>query len=194
MMWTSENKVAKLCIYRSSAPSTSPVECPICMESISEHDKTTLKCGHSFHLLCIQRWCNTKNGEGNCPYCRADGACTDLPEFQVARVTVRSSHKDELKIIKFEFKTNNGRDMRTEEQVNIVWGIAARIPGVEQSSGRFFRVNNVHLPMAMKRVEEYMVENGWEKQGTSTSPSFPETTTHIFHKSPVNPEHYQRSY
>lgn len=28
------------------------------------------KCKHSFHLLCIEQWLNSKGSEGKCPLCR----------------------------------------------------------------------------------------------------------------------------
>ena len=44
-------------------------ECSICKFSInnSEFKKTSLKCGHKFHLVCINFWLQNNN---TCPICR----------------------------------------------------------------------------------------------------------------------------
>ena len=43
------------------------MECPICYEEMT--NKTTqLKCGHTFHKHCIDRWAEQ---QCTCPYCRA---------------------------------------------------------------------------------------------------------------------------
>ena len=44
-----------------------PVTCTICLENISETDKNTLVCNHSFHDICINRWLAANT---NCPICR----------------------------------------------------------------------------------------------------------------------------
>jgi len=41
-------------------------ECPICFEKMEA--STELKCGHSFHLKCIDIWLT--DYQRNCPYCR----------------------------------------------------------------------------------------------------------------------------
>nr|CAD1841318.1 unnamed protein product [Ananas comosus var. bracteatus] len=43
-------------------------ECCICLESFSDGDRLTqLRCGHTFHTNCVQRWVEA---HGDCPYCR----------------------------------------------------------------------------------------------------------------------------
>ena len=41
------------------------MECPICYEPMNA--STTLKCGHTFHKECIDRWAEH---HCTCPYCR----------------------------------------------------------------------------------------------------------------------------
>jgi Ring finger domain len=42
------------------------MECPICYEDMNEH-LTKLKCGHTFHKRCLDRWAQE---QCTCPYCR----------------------------------------------------------------------------------------------------------------------------
>jgi hypothetical protein len=51
-------------------------ECPICMDSrvvvvveVQAGEWVTLKCGHSFHTVCIDGWIAAKN---TCPICRRE--------------------------------------------------------------------------------------------------------------------------
>ena len=46
-----------------------PIDCNICLLTINEHDKCTLKCNHTFHRLCIHKWHNKSN---TCPNCRTE--------------------------------------------------------------------------------------------------------------------------
>jgi hypothetical protein len=43
------------------------INCPICLEVITDINYTTVKCNHTFHSLCINEWFNNNN---NCPLCR----------------------------------------------------------------------------------------------------------------------------
>lgn len=44
-------------------------QCSICLESINARDRiVNLQCEHTFHLSCIERWCESHN---SCPLCRA---------------------------------------------------------------------------------------------------------------------------
>ena len=51
------------------------IECSICTEELplrcftynEQVDIFRTSCGHSFHMSCISRWCQTNN---NCPICR----------------------------------------------------------------------------------------------------------------------------
>jgi hypothetical protein len=51
------------------------IECSICTEELplrcftynEQVDVFRTSCGHSFHMSCISRWCQTNN---NCPICR----------------------------------------------------------------------------------------------------------------------------
>ena len=47
-------------------------DCSICHEPITTSTgKTTMSCGHLFHIRCIVRWLQTPDGTGTCPNCRA---------------------------------------------------------------------------------------------------------------------------
>lgn len=53
-------------------PSTS-CTCPVCKEVYIERpekETTVLKCGHNFHLDCIDSWVKTKRYVSTCPVCR----------------------------------------------------------------------------------------------------------------------------
>jgi hypothetical protein len=43
------------------------MDCSICCEEIECHDLRITKCGHSFHINCINEWTKIKS---NCPMCR----------------------------------------------------------------------------------------------------------------------------
>jgi hypothetical protein len=51
-------------IQRQSRKNTG--ECPICLESL-KNDRTTTKCGHTFHKKCIEQ---ALKRNGKCPMCR----------------------------------------------------------------------------------------------------------------------------
>ena len=48
-------------------------ECPICLELFAQldtfKDLCTLKCGHSFHKMCVTDWASK---DPTCPTCRGD--------------------------------------------------------------------------------------------------------------------------
>ena len=48
---------------------SSCIECSICMEVITEINKTTTECGHIFHSYCIFKNLCERNG---CPMCRKE--------------------------------------------------------------------------------------------------------------------------
>tara|TARA_X000000950_G_scaffold248337_1_gene307308 strand:+ start:197 stop:436 length:240 start_codon:yes stop_codon:yes gene_type:complete len=43
------------------------MECPICLDSIIDVDKSVLKCNHMFHKECIDKWFKKSH---RCPLCR----------------------------------------------------------------------------------------------------------------------------
>jgi hypothetical protein len=47
-----------------------PVICSICQEVYENGGYVTLGCRHQFHPECIGKWCQVKNNEAHCPYCR----------------------------------------------------------------------------------------------------------------------------
>ena len=50
--------------------------CPICMEDITDRNKTTTACGHVFHSSCIFQNMMLRT---SCPMCREDLICKSLP-------------------------------------------------------------------------------------------------------------------
>ena len=44
------------------------LDCPICLEQISNETLVNTKCNHCFHQLCIDKWLSAKY---NCPCCRS---------------------------------------------------------------------------------------------------------------------------
>lgn len=59
-----------------------PVQCSICFETISNCDKKSLNCNHSFHRNCINTWLREQD---TCPLCRAS---------QTSREETRTSRED----------------------------------------------------------------------------------------------------
>lgn len=67
------------------------LECVICLSPFEENEvgKSLTKCGHGFHVECIDMWLNSHS---NCPVCRApavgddnDNAIDDLKSTEVSR-------------------------------------------------------------------------------------------------------------
>lgn len=61
------------CFPRLLQPtSTSEESCPVCKETYTGyHNVVVLKCGHDFHVNCIDKWVNTgRYYSTNCPVCR----------------------------------------------------------------------------------------------------------------------------
>ena len=44
------------------------LDCPICLDQISNETLVNTKCNHCFHQLCIDKWLSAKY---NCPCCRS---------------------------------------------------------------------------------------------------------------------------
>lgn len=42
------------------------IECPICLDDITQYETITLPCKHTFHCACMNKWSG-----GTCPLCRA---------------------------------------------------------------------------------------------------------------------------
>ena len=72
-------------------------ECIICNEKLKKKKKTkyaTLKCGHSFHNKCFQKWIKTQHEQGQvatCPICRY-GKSPDDEKIKICKNTDRFSH------------------------------------------------------------------------------------------------------
>lgn len=77
-------------------------DCPICMCRFSHRFGKELDCGHSFHVVCIDRWLNSHI---NCPLCRF-----------VDKKTVLKHHLEiEMKIA--EWKQMTQIDDETAEEI-----------------------------------------------------------------------------
>ena len=83
------------------------LECPICMETINEKDKVTLKCNHVFHYNCIlatlkndmkgkNQYYKNKN-RNKCPYCRSTIGYLPLKE---GTIPIKDIHKEYSDILK----------------------------------------------------------------------------------------------
>jgi hypothetical protein len=67
-----------LCVTKPTSSPTSTSEntsCPICMEDITDKDKTTTTCGHVFHSSCIFKNMMLRT---SCPMCREDLICKSI--------------------------------------------------------------------------------------------------------------------
>lgn len=58
--------------------------CPICFEDME--NCVELKCGHCFHLKCIDIWLNQY--QRNCPYCRSDVSPPPSPSNLPAAIVI----------------------------------------------------------------------------------------------------------
>jgi len=71
-----------LCVAKNTFSITSPTTdsedtlCPICMEDITDKNKTTTACGHVFHSSCIFQNMMLRT---SCPMCREDLICKQIP-------------------------------------------------------------------------------------------------------------------
>jgi cobalamin biosynthesis protein CobT len=68
-----------LCVTKTTSTPISTSEdtsCPICMEYITDKDKTTTSCGHVFHSSCIFQNMMLRT---SCPMCREDLICKQIP-------------------------------------------------------------------------------------------------------------------
>ncbi|KAK4766977.1 hypothetical protein SAY86_014728 [Trapa natans] len=56
-----------------------PLECAVCLSELEEGEKARLlpKCGHSFHIECIDMWFHSHS---TCPLCRSPVETVQLPE------------------------------------------------------------------------------------------------------------------
>ena len=43
--------------------------CGICLEKSNKNTRIKTRCNHSYHIFCIEKWCNDVN---NCPLCRTN--------------------------------------------------------------------------------------------------------------------------
>jgi hypothetical protein len=68
-----------LCVTKTTSTPISTSEdtsCPICMEDITDKNKTTTACGHVFHSSCIFQNMMLRT---SCPMCREDLICKSIP-------------------------------------------------------------------------------------------------------------------
>ena len=67
-----------LFVYKSEEHTTHGLECVICLSVFEDDDvgRNLPKCGHAFHVECIDMWLHSHS---NCPICRAPAACEKKP-------------------------------------------------------------------------------------------------------------------
>ena len=56
------------------------MECSICYDLINNNDKLILKCNHSFHNNCIEKWFAKSH---HCPLCRDSKFNRSLKDFEI---------------------------------------------------------------------------------------------------------------
>jgi hypothetical protein len=69
-----ESKIQNL--NPNPATDSEDASCPICMEDITDKNKTTTSCGHVFHSSCIFKNMMLRT---SCPMCREDLVCKSIP-------------------------------------------------------------------------------------------------------------------
>ena len=56
------------------------MECSICYDIINDNEKIILKCNHSFHNNCIDKWFTKSH---HCPLCRDSKFNRSLKDFEI---------------------------------------------------------------------------------------------------------------
>ena len=69
--------------------------CPVCMDDMDVQTARKLKCGHVFHMDCIQRWLCTREGSRKCPVCRADIFPRNISSSQAHEASINSGETTE---------------------------------------------------------------------------------------------------
>ena len=68
------------------------MNCPICLNVLTDDDFYTTMCGHQFHHNCLETWFNTSlQSEATCPVCREDlmydrGIVLYYPNQQIKKI------------------------------------------------------------------------------------------------------------
>jgi len=62
--------------------------CSICMNTVEDEEWiSTLRCSHSFHVICLDEWCATRlatNDTATCPHCRQHIEVVTTMEYDIA--------------------------------------------------------------------------------------------------------------
>ena len=94
-------------------------ECNICLTDIdtnlsrnSSHRLYTTPCGHTFHFMCIFRWCTINN---SCPSCRT----TNVLQFQSNNRVNRSNRDIDLSDRNDRNNRDNDRNDRNDRDNNL---------------------------------------------------------------------------
>uniref|UniRef100_A0A6C0EJQ6 RING-type domain-containing protein n=1 Tax=viral metagenome TaxID=1070528 RepID=A0A6C0EJQ6_9ZZZZ len=81
-----------LCVTKTTSTPISTSEdtsCPICMEDITDKDKTTTACGHVFHSSCIFKNMMLRT---SCPMCREDLICKSIPSSTNTNINININY------------------------------------------------------------------------------------------------------
>ena len=68
------------------------MNCPICLNALTDNDCYSTICGHQFHHNCLETWFNTSlQSEATCPVCREDlmydrGTILYYPNQQIKKI------------------------------------------------------------------------------------------------------------
>ena len=73
----------------SSTDSEEDTSCPICMEDLTDKNKTTTSCGHVFHSSCIFKNMMLRT---TCPMCREDLVCKSVPSSNNTNINININY------------------------------------------------------------------------------------------------------
>ncbi|KAK9275961.1 hypothetical protein L1049_023236 [Liquidambar formosana] len=74
-------KTITVCKYKKADGLIEGTDCSVCLSEFQEDESLRLlpKCSHAFHLYCIDTWLKSHS---NCPLCRANIVCINVPPLQ----------------------------------------------------------------------------------------------------------------
>jgi len=90
-----ESKIRNLNPTPTPSPSPNPAtesedtSCPICMEDLTDKNKTTTSCGHVFHSSCIFKNMMLRT---TCPMCREDLVCKSVPSSNNTNINININY------------------------------------------------------------------------------------------------------
>jgi len=96
-----------LCVTKT--PTSEETSCPICMEDVTDKNKTTTACGHVFHSSCIFKNMMLRT---SCPMCREDLICKSIPS---SNTNANTNTNTNINInINYNLSQNNSQLMESQ--------------------------------------------------------------------------------